>query len=153
MDAILHKHVRLACAPMEAYAWFADSERAASWLAAEAEIEHRVGGKFELFWDPGDRAHNSTRGCKITALAPGQLLAFEWKGPREFEKVMNAADPLTHVVVAFAPSPAGEGTDVHLIHSGWRSGPDWEAARQWFDRAWTMAFQELVALNADPTGA
>lgn len=148
MDAILHHTVHLDTTPQEAYRWFADSERVAAWLAAEADIEPRVGGKFELFWDPGDRAHNGTMGCKVTAAVPGQLLAFEWKGPREFEAFMNAADPLTHVVVAFTPSLRGEGTDVHLVHTGWRGTPEWEEARHWFERAWSMALRELVALTA-----
>lgn len=147
MDAILHLTIHLDTTPDEAYLWFADSERVSSWLAADARIEPRVGGPYEVFWDPNDRAHNATVGCKVTAATPGQLLAFEWKGPREFEAFMNAADPLTHVVVAFTSSPRG-GTDVHLVHTGWRSGPKWEEARLWFDRAWRMAFQELVALTA-----
>jgi hypothetical protein len=47
-------------------------------------------------------------------------------------------------LVCFIPAVDGRAlTDVHLIHSGWRSTPDWEAARQWFEVSWRGAFTEL----------
>jgi hypothetical protein len=35
---------------------------------------------------------------------------------------------------------------VHLIHSGWRSTPEWEEARRWQDQAWDQAFERLEQL-------
>jgi hypothetical protein len=116
-----------------------------SWLAPLAEVEACVGGKYELFWEPNDRENNSTTGCRIKALAKDQLLSFEWKGPVQFKQFMNDADPLTHVTVFFIPGSDGSSvwTDVHLIHTGWRSTDEWEAARQWFEVSWRGAFTEL----------
>ena len=65
----------------------------------------------------------------------------KWKSPKQFKHFANNADPLTHVVVFFIPY--GDSTEVHIIHSGWRSSAEWEEARQWQDRAWRLAFNAL----------
>jgi uncharacterized protein YndB with AHSA1/START domain len=125
---------------------FTVGELLQSWLAPLAEVSSRVGGKYELFWQPNDRENNSTIGCRITALETDQLLSFEWKGPVQFKHFMNESDPLTHVTVCFIPGGGGGSTgwtDVHLIHTGWRGTDEWEEARQWFEVSWRGAFKEL----------
>jgi uncharacterized protein YndB with AHSA1/START domain len=145
-DRVIHSVARLRCDAHRAFEMLTVGERLQTWLAPLAEVEPRIGGKYELFWEPSERENNSTVGCRITALQPDQFLSFEWKGPTQFKGFMNDADPLTHVVVFFVPAEAGAGvwTDVHLIHSGWRSTPAWEAARQWFEISWRGAFGELA---------
>lgn len=144
-DRVIHCAVRLRCDAHHAFELFTVGQLLQTWLAPVAEVEPRVGGKYELFWEPSLKENNSTLGCRITALQPDQFLSFEWKGPTEFKRFMNEADPLTHVVVCFIPANVGSiiWTDVHLIHSGWRSTPDWEAARRWFEVSWCSAFAEL----------
>lgn len=95
--------------------------------------------------EPGDKLNDSTIGCKILALRPGKFLTFEWKGPKQFKRFMNNADPLTQVVVFFLPSDreSEQCTEVYLIHSGWRISEEWERARQWFDKVWAVALSEL----------
>ncbi len=141
MDKILHFSVLLTCGPHHAFEMFTVSALLESWLTAAAEVELVVGGKYELFWEPDDRENNSTIGCKVTAIENDKFLSFEWRSPKQFRHFANNADPLTHVVVFFIPED--EGTQVNLIHSGWRSSPEWEQARQWQDRAWSMAFEAL----------
>jgi uncharacterized protein YndB with AHSA1/START domain len=142
MDKIIHLAVHLQCSPHRAYEMFSVNNLLESWLAPVAEVEPTPGGRYELFWEPHDRENNSTIGCRVTAAAPDQLLAFEWRSPKQFRHFANQADPLTHVVVCFIPDQGG--TDVHLIHSGWRSSAEWEEARQWQERAWSGALEELV---------
>jgi uncharacterized protein YndB with AHSA1/START domain len=124
---------------------FTDNVLLASWFPVEADVEPVVGGKYELFWDPADRENNSTIGCKVTAVEPGKLIAFEWKGPVNFKEFMNQADPLTHVVVIFLPCNNGLDpcTEVHVIHSGWRGSEEWEEAWQFFEWAWDEELKEL----------
>lgn len=100
---------------------FTVSEKLATWLMEAAEVGPTRGGKYELFWDPSDRENNSTIGCRVTALKPDTLIAFDWKGPVQFQHVMNNEGRLTHVVVLFVPAEgaAPQETEVHLIHSGW----------------------------------
>jgi hypothetical protein len=54
---------------------------------------------------------------------------------------MNNVRPLTQVVVSFIP--CSEGVEAHLLHTGWRDTPEWDEAKQWFEEAWMLAFQEL----------
>ena len=145
MDRIIKQGARLRCDVHRAFEMFTVDELVQSWLAPLAEIEPRQGGKYELFWDLENRGHDSTIGCKVTAIEQDRFLCFEWKGPRQYRHFMNDADPLTHVVVFFVPSTeASEAvTEVFVIHSGWRSSGEWEEARQWFDRAWRVVLEQL----------
>jgi uncharacterized protein YndB with AHSA1/START domain len=150
MDRIIHQRAELQCDVHGAFEMFTVDELLESWLAALAEVEPVVGGKYELFWDPGDREINSTMGCKVTEVENDRFLCFEWKGPTQYQNFMNDADPLTHVVVFFIPCADHRPpcTEVHLVHSGWGSSAEWEEAREWFERAWGAAFQELeTAVN------
>jgi uncharacterized protein YndB with AHSA1/START domain len=145
MDKIIHAAVQLRCDARRAFEMFTVNDLLQSWLAPLAEVERVVGGKYELFWEPTERENNSTIGCKVTALEPDKFLSFEWRGPKQFKHFMNDADPLTHVVVFFIPRGEGSNifTDVHLIHSGWRSGAEWEEAKAWFESSWRGAFKTL----------
>ena len=143
-DKVIHLSVLLTVSPAEAFDYFKNPTLLTQWLTGAADVEEHVGGKYELFWQPNDRENNSTIGCKITAFEFGQLLAFQWKSPVQFKSFANVADPLTHVVVSFVPE--SNGTRVHLIHSGWRSSPEWDAALTWQENAWRGAFEELERL-------
>lgn len=146
MSRVIHLTATLRCPPAEAFAHFVSPDRMTAWLTEQAEVEPVVGGKYELFWEPDHPERNSTAGCRVTAVTPAQLLAFDWKSPVQFAGFANAADPLTHVVVAFVP--VGGATVVHLTHTGWRSTAEWEEARVWQERAWRMAFAALENLHA-----
>jgi uncharacterized protein YndB with AHSA1/START domain len=141
VDKIIHRELKLHSSSQRAYKYFTDNKSLESWLVDLAEVEPVAGGKYELFWEPDDRENNSTIGCKITAIDPNQMIAFEWRSPKQFKHFANSADPLTHAVVSFYPE--GEWTTVHLVHSGWRGTPEWEEARLWQDRAWSVAFSGL----------
>jgi uncharacterized protein YndB with AHSA1/START domain len=141
MDKIIYLNTALDCNPVRAFEMFTVNELLESWLTMKADVEPVVSGKYELFWNPENREIDSTIGCKVTAVEPGKFIAFEWKGPAQYDDFMNAADPLTHVVAFFVP--AGDKTEVHLVHSGWRNTPEWEEARQWFVKAWDYAFKRL----------
>lgn len=142
MKQMFHLTLSLNIPPSEAFAWFTVNERLESWLTQLAQVEPKIGGKYELFWEPSDRENNSTIGCRVTALAPNQLLAFDWKSPKQFKQFANSADPLTHVVITFVPRVSG--TDVHVVHSGWRTTPEWQEARQWQERAWRGVLEVLA---------
>lgn len=142
MDKILHLTAHLKCSPADAFALFTNNAKLESWLTAAADVEPSVGGKFELFWAPDDRENDSTIGCRVTAVAENELIAFEWRSPRQFKHFANSADPLTHCVITFHRSD--DGTTVHLVHSGWRGNDEWEEARIWQERAWGYAFSLLA---------
>ena len=140
-DRIIHLSASLPVRAPRAFEYFTKLELLQGWLAPAASVDPRVGGRYELFWEPSDRENNSTIGCRVTALSSNQFLSFQWRSPKQFKPFANAADPLTHVVVVF--SAEGSHTRVHLIHSGWHSAPEWEEARKWQERAWSGAFTKL----------
>jgi len=141
MDKIIYHSIRLKCDPKKAFEMFTVNKNLEKWLTQAADVEPKEGGKFELFWNPKDKENDSTIGCKILALHPNKFLAFEWKGPKQFKHFMNKVRPLTNVAVFFIPCL--EGTEIHLLHTGWRESSEWKKARQWFDKVWAMALSEL----------
>jgi uncharacterized protein YndB with AHSA1/START domain len=145
MDKIIYQTATVPCDAARAFGMFTVDSELEKWLAVKADVEPRLGGKYELFWNPEEAEFDSTIGCRVTAFAPGKLLAFEWKGPKQYSDFMNECRPLTHVTVAFVPSEEGgkPRTEVHLVHTGWRATPAWEEARQWFVRNWEGAFKAL----------
>jgi phenylpropionate dioxygenase-like ring-hydroxylating dioxygenase large terminal subunit len=149
VEAIIHQTCQLDCSPSEAYQWFTEDEKLETFFAVEANVEPKLGGKYELSWDPENKPDDSTIGCRITALAAGRMLAFDWKGPVQFAAIMNEADPLTHVVLSFFPLDP-ERCEIHLVHTGWREGDTWMAARDYFDHAWRSVFDALKEeVNSD----
>jgi len=134
----------LDCTIHSAFEMFTVNEMLEKWLTEKANIEARVGGKYELFWDPSNPEDNSTIGCKITGIELDRFISFEWKGPKQFKDFMNSADPLTHVVI-FLSSKKDERdkTNLFLFHSGWRKTQEWQEARNYFDKAWKIAIENL----------
>jgi uncharacterized protein YndB with AHSA1/START domain len=145
MDKIIYQTAKLPCDAVRAFEMFTVNAELEKWLVVKADVEARLGGKYEIFWNPDEPDFDSTIGCRITAFAPGRFLAFEWKGPKQYSDFMNECQPLTHVTVAFIPAEGG-GTEVHLVHTGWRDTPAWEEAREWFVRNWEGAFKALGKL-------
>jgi uncharacterized protein YndB with AHSA1/START domain len=147
MNQIIRQSARLHCSVERAFALFTQNDQIQDWLTTYADVEPRIGGKYELFWNPDNPEQNSTLGCKITVFEPDTLLAFEWKGPPQFQ-FMNVVDPLTHVTVFFktCDEVLTPCTDVYLLHTGWQATAEWEEARLYFARAWESALIELEAL-------
>lgn len=141
MDRIIYRSVTLQCDTEKAFRMFTLNAHLEKWLTVSADVEPKVGGKYELFWNPKDKENDSTIGCKILAISPGKFLNFEWKGAKQFKQFMNNVKPLTNVTVFFFSQQ--RSTEVHLVHTGWRESPEWEEARQWFDKAWEDAFAKL----------
>lgn len=129
----------------QAWEMWTDNQALQTWLAPKANVKEALGGSYELFWDLEHPDQNSTLGCKILALIPSRLLAFEWRGPVEFSDLMNTEPFPTWVSVSFERK-AEKVTLVHFRHSGWQEGPRWDAARSWQSKAWEMAFAELENL-------
>lgn len=143
IENIIFLKIELNCDLDSAFKMFTVNSLLESWLPEKADVEPRVGGKYELFWDPANPALNSTIGCKITGIESNKFLSFDWKGPEQFHSFMNFADPLTHVVIFFFPSDNKNNTIVYLFHTGWRKSSEWEEARNFFDKAWKKAFADL----------
>jgi uncharacterized protein YndB with AHSA1/START domain len=124
---------------------------------AEAAIGDAVGEPYLVAFDP-DRDPEGrifgTSGCRILALAPPHEISFEWRGPAPFP-AMNVEPFPTRVRVRLDAAAGGAGTSLRLDHTGFGSGPDWDAAYAFFDRAWRTTLDGLVrryAAQPDLTG-
>ncbi len=128
-------------------AWV-ESKRVATWFAPEANVEPRIGGAFELFFDPSNHEHESTRGCVFTSIDYKKKLVFTWKGPNQFEKFMNDPSSLTSVEVIFRETNGT--THLNVKHRGWGDGEEWVMAQKWHLRAWEEVLAVLKsALESD----
>ena len=120
------------------------TEKIIEWFSPEANIQARLGGAYELFFDPTNHDHQSTKGCKITVFNPLKTLAFTWKGPDEFGDTMNNPCNLTYVRVDFV---AIDGTtQVKVEHSGWGDSVEWDEAMEWHHEAWEGVLANLESL-------
>ena len=122
---------------------FTNNDLLEKWLTVKANVEPKVGGTYELFWEPEEPENNSTNGCRITGFEKNRYISFDWKGPIKFKAIMNFADPLTHVIVFFSQIPNSKKTSIYLFHTGWRKGSDWREPRDYFQKAWCIALEEL----------
>lgn len=135
------------CSADRAFNYFSDNLLLTQWLTNKADVELKVGGKYELYWTPDDpdKTNNSTYGCKILSFDKPFYINFEWRGNAVQKSFMNNVRPLTNVTVIFSELE-NEKTKITLLHSGWRQGDNWESARQYFIKAWSGAFKKLEDL-------
>lgn len=144
MENIIQIKIEIDCNIQNAFNMFIVNELLESWLTVEADVNPKVGGKYELFWDPENKEINSTIGCKITGFEQEKFISFDWKGPANFKSFMNFTDPLTHVIVFFSLNGEDPNkTTIHLFHTGWTKDPEWQEARDYFEKAWLNALGVL----------
>ena len=146
-DRIIKVNAVVNCSVNTAFNYFIDNNLLSKWLAVTADVELIEGGKYELFWSPEnlDPTNNSTYGCKVLAFERPHYLMFEWRGNADQKMFMNNVRPLTMVTVLFT-SLGEKKTKITLLHTGWRQGTEWEAAREHFIKAWAAALNQLESI-------
>ncbi|WP_207308605.1 SRPBCC family protein [Bacillus timonensis] len=123
------------------YAWTI-SERVSEWFAPEAFIEAIEGGAYELYFIPGNTNEMNTKECKIIKLVEEKELRFTWKGPDQFDSIMNSENELTTVNVSFEQVDT-ETTKVIVEHSGFKEDNIWKEAFEWHQMAWSGVLSSL----------
>lgn len=136
----LEFEINIAASKEQLWSAWTSNENVAGWFAPIANIEPKVGGAFELFFDPSNREHMTTKGCKFLELVPMERLSFQWKGPDDFAQIMNE-DHLTIVNVTFTED--NKTTTVKVFHSGWGTGDEWSKAVKWHEFAWKQVLGSL----------
>jgi uncharacterized protein YndB with AHSA1/START domain len=135
---VIEHEVDLPVPPGEALDWFLAPEKLVRWLCKRADVEPRVGGRYELFWDPARPEVNSTLGCKVLEYEPGKLKV-SWAGNEEQLEFMEPGS----TTVAVSVEPAGSGCHLRLEHYGFGDCDRWLKAERWFDLAWKKAIARL----------
>ena len=129
-----------------------------SFLVSKANVELRVGGKYELHFDPAAPwGSRGSEGCRILTFLEPRLLSFTWNAPPSMPKerfyrtrvvleLEEAGAPAYSVGAEGAPNPesrGGEETLVRLTHTGFGSGEGWPEVVAYFERAWTNVMDTL----------
>lgn len=107
-----------------------------SFFTPNAEVELRVGGKYEMYFDmsaePGMRGAED---CHVLSYLPMEMLSYEWNAPPSIPNLRRAGAK-TWVVMQF--EDLGDNR-VRIKHTmlGIGEGEDWDSYIAYFDRAWT----------------
>jgi uncharacterized protein YndB with AHSA1/START domain len=136
----LDKEVVVSATPEQVWQAWTTREGIVSFFAPDAKIEPKVGGAFEIYFDPGAPAGmKGADGMRFMALQPGKMISFDWNAP---PFLPEARAQRTFVVVRFAPVDE-RSTRVSLHHAGWGEGGEWDKAHAYFDRAWGNVLANL----------
>ena len=117
------------------------SAGAQTFFAPKTNIELRIGGPYEVFFNPADE-RMSTRGRKVLSYAPKEMLSFEWNLPLDLYPQLR--EERTWVVVDLRQIDASH-THVTITQLGFKDGPAWDGAAQHMQRGWVEAVQRLKA--------
>lgn len=139
--------------PAEVFRLWSTVEGVTGFLAPGATIEPRVGGLYQITFDPkGDPegARHGTRGARVLRVVPEREIAFEWTFP-PLGVELNTKPYPTWVHVQFEPSEAHPGgTRLRFAHRGFPSGGKWDDAWRFFrDGNWPLVLNRLVVLCRD----
>ncbi|MGA9597653.1 MAG: SRPBCC domain-containing protein [Acidimicrobiia bacterium] len=135
------KEVEVGAAPRDVWSAWTSSEGIASWWGPpRSNIELRIGGPFELlFLSDAPPGKQGSEGCRILSYVPGESFSFTWNAPPH----LSLRQTNTWVVLTFTPTDAG--TRVRLVHTGFLTGPDWDEYLAYFEDAWGVVLDRLVA--------
>lgn len=144
----IEKRVVVPCALVEAFGSFASEAGAITFFAPAAVIEPRVGGAYELYFDEeADPGQRGSEGCVVRRIEPLTLLVVTWNFPPELSRIRRER---TELSLRFADLP-GEGTEVVLVHDGFRGASDpathaeWEQGHRYFNRVWGTVLTRLIS--------
>jgi uncharacterized protein YndB with AHSA1/START domain len=137
----LHCEIKINASLNSIWEAWTNSDLLTEWFSPEANIEPKVKGSFELFFDPTNHDHQSTKGCVITFIKPMEEISFTWKGPNHFAEIMNNPSSLTLVNVLFLKD--ANNVLIKLSHSGWGSTDKWDKAKSWHQEQWQIVLKDL----------
>jgi len=157
-DKTIVRSATVDATPAEAWRAWTTTEGMTEWWVEEADIELKIGGKFELYMLPDQpeyAGNRGTEGCTILAYAPERMLAATWNAPPSFPEQRAQH---TRITVLFEPVEDGTKTEVTLIHSGWPADgmadrtSKWPRVYQYFEAAWTFVFDRMSMHFEDKAG-
>jgi uncharacterized protein YndB with AHSA1/START domain len=132
-ERIIHAETIVDASLDRAWDAWTTEEGIKSFLAPACNIDARVDGPYEIFFDPeAELGRRGAEGAKILALLPRKMLSITWNAPPELSEVRKH---WTHVTVRFEEIQEGQ-TKVTLTHDGWGEAGEWDKAFAYFNKAW-----------------
>ncbi len=158
-DRTIRIELVVGCAPSEVYKLWTTEAGLTEWFAPAARVDPRVGGRYEIIFDPAtdpDGSVRGTKGARILELVPDKKLVFEWIAFEGQERAGYGGPPVmpepersnekTRVEVVFEPTRGdADKTRIGLVHNGFREGARWDAALAYFrERGWPGVLHQLT---------
>ncbi len=152
-DRTISLEVTLDAPPTDVYKLWTTDDGVKKFLAPAAHIDARVGGRYQIIFDPAsdpEGAHHGTKVGKILRLVPDKEVAFDWPMP-PFGPELGGPPVPTWVELQFLPAPDGTGrTRLRFAQYGFRTGGKWDDAFAMFrDRNWPLVLNRLVVYCRD----
>ncbi len=123
----------------KAFELWSTVEGTRKFFGADAAIDLRPGGSYEIYFLPREEPQselNSTKGAKLLGMEPNRNLVFEWTAP-PFAAELNVEPLPTWVEVSFQSLSGQPGkTELHLVHHGFHRGGNWDVIFEFFVRGW-----------------
>ncbi len=137
----LVRETEVSATPLDVWlAWTSEEQIEAWWGPPAANIDLRIGGRFELLFDAeAPVGRQGGEGCQYLGYVPGEMISFTWNAPPH----LALRETNTWVVITFDPLGPTR-TKVRLVHTGFLEGPDWDAYVAYFEGAWTHVLRLLA---------
>lgn len=142
MTRVVRKQLTVNASLEQTWALWTEASQVEKWFAPKAVIEPTIGGRYELYFVPGNSAHKNTEGCHILQYLPQEELTITWKGPNQFKDLMN--QPSSQTTVTIRMKKMSEFTTcVKVFHEGFKEDEEWDAAYDWHDLIWAGVLNQL----------
>jgi uncharacterized protein YndB with AHSA1/START domain len=141
----IERTIELAHPPQRVWEALTTAGGLGGWFGDRATIDLRPGGVAQVEWDMGDKTH--TAELTIVVVEPPSRFAWTWRIEGTPE-----GDP-RRTYVEFTLTPAGAGTRLTVVESGFAQLPDefLEAAYQGNSEGWQKELADLTAYLASAT--
>ena len=130
-DRVIDLTLTIQAPPERVFAAFTDQVLLESWFVRRAEVDPRPGGTFGCYWS---KEHVFGR---FTAVESSSRIVIE------FDE-RPVADGETVLALTF--TPAGAGTHLHFLQSGFPEGPGWDELLEGMREGWPHALADLTVL-------
>ncbi len=112
---------------------------------AEAKIELRPGGAYEVYFKPdAPEGSRGSEGCEVLSYEPGRMVSFSWGAPPTMPRLREARG---QIVVVTLLDEGTNRTRVRLTHHHWpENGGELQeigAAQAYFEKAWPSVLEAM----------
>lgn len=134
---VLRKEVTLTVPLEDVWSAWTTTGGVVTFLAPKANIELRIAGPYELFFDlKAPVGFQGTEGCKVLGFEKMKSLAFEHLAPPRFPNVRRVK---TQAGLAFEELQRGGIVKVSIAHSGFLEGEEWDEFFDFCSWSWDLA--------------
>ncbi len=138
---MLRKEAVLTVPLVEVWKAWTTSEGVVTFFAPKANIQLKVGGPYELYFDlKAPLGFQGTEGCRLLGFEQTGSLAFDFIAPPQFPNVRRLS---TRVDVGFEEVQKGGIVKVSLAHSGFLEGEEWDESFEFFTLSWDLVLGRL----------